>query len=155
MVAGAGMNAGAVAYIVPVAVSSHQLSGSIGDLLAFTYAAVGDGPAYRAQVFDIREGVTADETTTRLNLGAIATGETLEVWVHVTRRVGRVQIELESATTATTTFITTRDVEAGINTTRLVRFSVDGPVTDEWWQLKYDFNVGSPSFDFASAVAVL
>ena len=74
--------------------------------------------------------------------------------MHITRRAGRVQIELESATTGTTTFITTRDVEAGINTTRLHKFSVLGPITDEWWQLKYDFNVGSPDFDFAAAGAI-
>ena len=151
MVVPAGMTAGDVAYVVPVAVSGHQLNGSVGDLLAFTYAAEGDGPAYRAQVMDVQQLVTADATTTRLNLGPIATGETLEVWVHITRRAGRVQIELESATTGTTTFITTRDVEAGINTTRLHKFSVAGPITDEWWQLKYDFNIGSPDFDFAAA----
>ena len=95
--------------------------------MAFTFAGEGDGEPVRGQVFDVREDASADDTTTRLNLGAIATGETLEVWVHITRRTGRVQIELESATTGTTTFITTRDVEAGINSTRLHKFSVAWP----------------------------
>ena len=89
---------------------------SVGELAAFTFAGEGNGEPVRAQVFDVREDASADDTTTRLNLGPIATGEKLEVWVHITRRAGRVQIELESATTGTTTFITTRDVEAGINT---------------------------------------
>ena len=154
MVVPAGMDAGDVAYIVPVAVSSHQLGASIGELLAFTYAAVGDGPLVRAQVFDIRENATSDNVTPRVNLGPIATGETLDVWVHVTRRAGRVQISVESATNQTTGTATTRGGAAGINTTRLEKYSIAGPVTDEWWQLRYDFSVGSPDFDFASAAAI-
>ena len=43
MVTPAGIAAGDVAYIVPVAVSGHQLGGSIGDLLAFTYASRATG----------------------------------------------------------------------------------------------------------------
>ena len=139
---------------MPVAVSAHETAGSIGELLAFSYAAEGDGKPSRAQVFDIQEDITTDTVTTRLNLGPILTGETMEVWAHVTRRAGRVQIEVESATTGTTTFLTTRDVEAGINTSRLVHLSVAGPITDEWWQLRYDVAVGSPDFDIASAVEI-
>ena len=154
MIAPAGQTAGDVAYVVPYAANAWEPGASVGELMAFTFAGEGDGEPVRAQVFDVREDASADDTTTRLNLGAIATGETLEVWVHITRRAGRVQIELESATTGTTTFITTRDVEAGINSTRLHKFSVLGPITDEWWQLKYDFNVGSPDFDFAAAGAI-
>ena len=81
----AGQMPGDVALVIPVRVSGHALSGSVGELLAFTYAGEGDGETVRGQVFDIQEGVTADNTSTRLNLGPIATGETLEVWVHVTR----------------------------------------------------------------------
>ena len=155
MIVPAGQVAGDVAFIVPVAVSAHSpLGGGVGELAAWTYAAEGDGPASRAQVLDIREGVTADNVTARVNLGPIATGETLEVWVHVTRRAGRVQISVESATNQTTGTATTRGGAAGINTTRVEKYSIAGPVTDEWWQLRYDFSVGSPDFDFASAAAI-
>ena len=122
--------------------------------MAFTFAGEGDGEPVRGQVFDVRENETADNVTARVNLGPIAAGETLEVWAHITRRAGRLQLELESAVDGTTASATTRDVEAGINSTRLVKLTVDGPITDEWWQLRYDFNVGSPDFDFASAVAI-
>ena len=105
-------------------------------------------------MFDIREGVTSDNVTTRVNLGPILTGETLEMWVHVTRRAGRVQLELESAVDGTSASATTRDVEAGINTTRLVKLSVVGPITDAWWQLRYDVAVGSQDFDFAAAAVI-
>ena len=108
----------------------------------------------RAQVFDMREDVTADNVTARVNLGPIAAGETLDVWVHVTRRAGRVQISVESAPNQTTGTATTRGGAAGIDTTRLEKYSIVGPVTDEWWQLRYDFSVGSPDFDFASAAAI-
>ena len=151
----AELSPGAVAHIVPYQSVSYEVGAAVGELLTFTAAGEGRGQPYRASVLDIREGITSDDVSTRVNLGPIAAGETLEVWVHITRRAGRVQIELESATTGTTTFITTRDVEAGINMTRLHKFSVLGPITDEWWQLKYDFNVGSPDFDFAAAWARL
>ena len=144
-----------MAFIVPITVSGHALSGSgWGALFAFAYAGEGDGPAVRAQVFDIRENETSDNVTARVNLGPIATGETLDVWVHVTRRGGRVQISLESAVDGTTSSATTRGGAAGINTTRLEKYSIAGPVTDEWWQLRYDFSVGSPDFDFAAAAAI-
>ena len=152
LVVPAGQSPGDVAYIAPVAVSGHTLGASVGDLLGFTYAGEGDGPTERGQVFDIREGVTADNVTARVNLGPILTGETLEVYVHVTRRAGRVQISVESAVDATTASATTRGGGAGINTTRVSHFSIAGPVTDEWWQLRYDFSVGSPDFDFAAAL---
>ena len=154
LVVPSGQDAGDVAYVVPVAVSAHSVSGAIGELKAFTYAAEGDGALARGQVFDIREEVTADNVTARVNLGPILTGETLEMWVHCTRRAGRLQLELQSAVDGTTASATTRDVEAGINTTRLVKLSVAGPITDAWWQLRYDFSVGSPDFDFASAAAI-
>ena len=150
----AGQSPGDVAFIVPITVSGHALSGSVGELFAFAYAGEGDGPAVWAQVFDIRENETADNVTARVNLGPIATGETLDVWVHVTRRTGRVQIELESASTGTTTFITTRGCPRRASTARGCTSSRSlGPITDEWWQLKYDFNVGSPDFDFRSRSA--
>ena len=154
LVVPAGKLAGDLAYVVPVTASGHSESGSIGDLFGFAYAAQGDGELVRAQVFDVREDVTSDNVTPRVNLGPIATGETLEVWVHVTRRTGRVQISVESATNQTTGAATTRGGAAGIDTTRLEKYSIVGPVTDEWWQLRYDFSVGSPDFDFASAAAI-
>ena len=155
MVVPDGEDPGDVAYVIPVAVTAHSpLQGSIGDLAAFAYAAEGDGRVVRAQVFDVREGVTADNVTARVNLGPILAGETLDVWVHVTRRAGRVQISVESAPNQTTGTATTRGGAAGINTTRLEKYSIVGPVTDEWWQLRYDFSVGSPDFDFASAAAI-
>ena len=154
MVVPAGMDAGDLAYVVPMSATAYTIPGSIGELLGFTFAGEGDGATKRAQVFDIRDNQTVDNVTARVNLGPILTGETMEVWVHIARRAGRVQLELESAVDGTTATATTRDVEAGINSTRLHKFSVAGPITDEWWQLRYDFNVGSPDFDFASAVLV-
>ena len=154
MVVPDGMTPGDVAYIVPMVNTAYSNGASVGELLAQTFAGEGDGDAVRAQVFDVREDVTADNVTARVNLGPILAGETLDVWVHITRRAGRVQISIESAANQTTGTATTRGGAAGINTTRLEKYSIAGPVTDEWWQLRYDFSVGSPDFDFASAAAV-
>ena len=54
----AGVSAGEVAYVVPVTTSAHSLGGSVGDLEAFSYAAVGNAEVYRARVFDVREDVS-------------------------------------------------------------------------------------------------
>ena len=154
MIAPAGQTAGDVAHIVPYAASAFEMGASVGELAAFTFAGEGNGAPVRAQVFDVREDATSDNVTARVNLGPIAAGETLEVWVHITRRAGRVQISVESAVDGTTASATTRGGSAGINTTRLTKYSIVGPVTDEWWQLRYDFSVGNPDFDFASAAAI-
>ena len=114
MVAPDGKAAGDVAYIVPVTVSAQSpLTGSVGDLATFSYASEGDGATVRAQVFDVREGLTSDNVTPRVNLGPILTGETLDVWVHVARRSGRVQISVESAVDGTTASAMTRGGAAG------------------------------------------
>ena len=75
MIVPAGQDAGDVAFVVPVAVSAHNpLTGSVGELAGFVYAGEGDGRPAHAQVFDIREGVTSDNVTARVNLGPIAHG---------------------------------------------------------------------------------
>ena len=154
MVVPAGMAAGNVAYIVPVDVSGHQLGGSVGDLLAFTYAGEGDGQPYRAQVLDVREGVTADVTGGRVQLGAVAADETLRVWVHVARHGGRVDLDLRSAVGMVGGAGTSQATLDDINATGLYELSVDGPVTDEFWFLHYDITGAASDFDIAAAVAI-
>ena len=151
----ATMAPGDVAYVIPVTISSHSpLSGSIGDLAAFAYAAEGDGQPYRAQVLDIREGVTADVTGGRVQLGAVAAGQTFRVWVHVARRGGRVDLDLRSAVGQTGGAGTSQATLDDINATGLYELSVDGPVTDEWWFLHYDITGAASDFDIAAAAAI-
>ena len=69
MVAPDGQQAGDTAYVIPVVESGYAQSGEIGELLAYVFGGQGDGEVYRAQVFDVREGVTADNVTARVNLG--------------------------------------------------------------------------------------
>ena len=154
MVTPAGMSAGDVAYIVPITVSGHQLGGSIGDLLAFTYAAQGDGQPYRVQVFDVREGVAADVTGGRLEVGPVAADETLRVWVHVARHGGRVDLDLRSAGGMVGGAGTSQATLDDINATGLYELSVDGPVTDEFWFLHYDITGANSDFDIAAAVLI-
>ncbi len=136
MVVPAGMTPGDVAYIVPVAVSGHQLSGSVGDLLAFTYAAEGDGPAVRAQMFGVREGVDSAVTIQRKGLFPSVTpaiGDKIDVWLHVERTsaAGTMQVELRSSATQTGGTTITRDT-VGITDTGLYMLSYtipDPPIT--------------------------
>ena len=154
-----GELAGDVAWVVPVAASGHALSGSIGDLLAFAYAAEGDGQTYRAQVMDIRENLQSDTNSTRLHLGPIPAGETLHVWVHANRLAGTLRVRLRSANSETNPTTTVRADSSNLTSTGLSLLSVDGPMTDEWWYLQHtitssgDFDVAAASH-FAAQMAV-
>ena len=151
MVVPAGMDPGDVAYIVPVRVSGHQLGGSIGELLAFTYAAVGDGALVRAQVMDIREGVAANVATPRLQLGDIPSGQTLHVWVHVDQGAGDLKIDLVSSPNAMGAPVATRRTQSNIIGDGLYILNVGGVVTDEYWYLDLTPTGANASFDIAAA----
>ena len=147
-----GELAGDVAWVVPVAASGHALSGSIGDLLAFAYAAEGDGQTYRAQVFDIRENVSVDVTTPRLDIGPVSAARTLRAWVHVTRIAGSLDLDLRSANSQTGA-TTSRATRNGITTTGLYELTFTGTTTNRWWLLDLDVS-GVADFDIAAAVAI-
>ena len=144
---------GNVAYVVPYVESEFAQSGSIGELLAFTFAAAGDNAPSRAQVFDVREGVGADVSSSRRQIGAVGAAETIRVWVHVTRRAGTLEIVLGSANTQSSA-VTDRVTESGITATGLYILELDGAESDDWWRLEYNLSGGSPDFDIAAAVAI-
>ena len=152
LVVPAGQAPGDVAYVVPVAVSAHSLSGSIGDLLAFTYAAEGDGALSRGQVMDIREGVTADAVTPRLDVGPVSAARTLRAWVHVKRITGSLDLDLRSAN-AQAGATTSRATRNGITATGLYELTFTGTTTNRWWLLDLDVS-GTADFDIAAAVNV-
>ena len=142
---------GDVAWIVPVRVSSHGNSGSVGELLTFAYAAQGDGLPYRAQVLDIREGITASATSPRFQLGALAAGETLELFAHLGFTSGLTDLELFSAAAAAGGRVDNRGTISAANATGLYRITVTGPVTDDYWYIIYD----PAAADFDAAVAAI
>ena len=81
-----GDSPGDVAHIVPVTVSGYTpLSGSVGDLAAFSYAAQGDGIPYRGRVLEIRENIHSNHTSNQVQLGAIPAGQRMRVFVHAKR----------------------------------------------------------------------
>ena len=138
---------------MPYVESEFAQSGSIGELLAFTFAAAGDNAPSRAQVFDVRDGVGADVSSSRRQIGAVAAAETIRVWVHVTRRAGTLEIVLGSANTQSSA-VTDRVTESGITATGLYLLELDGAESDDWWRLEYNLSGGSPDFDIAAAVAI-
>ena len=153
------MLAGDVAWIVPVAVSAHALSGSVGELEAFAYAAEGDGPTVRAQVLDIREGVDSVTATPRrqLFIAAPAIGAKIDIWLHIDRTsaTGTMQVELESAATQTGGATIVRTM-TDITGSGLYRFSFtipDPPITHRWWFLEL-IPAGGGVYDIAAAVLV-
>ena len=142
---------GNVAYVVPYVESEFAQSGSIGELLAFTFAAAGDNAPYRAQVFDVREGIAASATTARRQLGAIPSGQTLHLWTHVAHNAGMLEIDLFSAAAAAGGVVALQARRSSIAGTGLYVLSVDGPVTDEYWEMVYTPTGTTPDFDVSAA----
>ena len=127
------------------------LSGSIGDLFGFAYAAEGAGETVRGQVFDIREGVTATVDTPRLQLGAIPAGQTLHIWIHADQSAGVLEIDLFSAAAAMGGVVARRATQSNIVGDGLYVFAIDGPITDEYWSVTLTPTGATPDFDIASA----
>ena len=145
-----GIEYGDVGYIVPSSVVAYTPSGSVGELMAFTFAGEGDGIAHRAQVLDVRAGVTAAATTTRRQLGAVPSGDTLHLWVNVERNAGTIEIDLVSSPTMAGA-VAARAKRSSIVGRGLYALTVDGPITDEFWELVYTPTGASPDFDVAAA----
>ena len=142
---------GNVAYVVPYVESEFAQSGSIGELLAFTFSAAGDNAPYRAQVFDVREGIAAAVTTPRRQLGAIPSGQTLHLWTHVAHNAGILEIDLFSAASAVGGTVALQARRSSIAGTGLYVLSVDGPVTDQYWEMVYTPTGATPDFDVSAA----
>ena len=152
MLVPAGQSAGDVAWVVPVRVSSHGNSGSVGDLLGFAYAAQGNGLPHRAAVMDIRNNITATTQTTRLDLGALPGGQTLRVWAHLLRTAGTVTIQVRSSA-APSGPSTVQASRVAITDTGTYELTVDGPITDAYWFLDYITSGANPDFDAAVAAS--
>ena len=154
MVVPDGQVPGDVAHIVPIVVSGYTpLSGSVGDLAAMAYAAQGDKMPFRAQVMDVREGVTADTSPPHIELGAVASDQRIHVWVHVKRNSGTVRIRLRSKASAGGA--TTNRIDLGsITSTGLYTGSLVGAITHRFWELHYDIQ-GTSDFDIAAAAVIL
>ena len=159
LVAPGGEDAGDLAYVVPVAVSSHETSGSIGELVAFSYAAEGDGKPERVEVFDIREGVDSVAGTPRQELfaAAPAIGQKVDVWLHAERTsmAGMMQAELQSAAAetggASVARATVAIADSGLY---LLSYTVPDPaIKDQWWSLSLTPASGGV-YDIAAAVNV-
>ena len=155
MVVPAGMDPGDVAHLAPIEASAHALSGSIGDLFAFTYAGQGDGRPFRAVVMDIRDGIDSNVDQARQDFGAIPVGHVQKVYLHVKARSGTIQVDLMSATAMTGGTVTQRAQTAAITDTGLYELFVQSgmlhPVTDQFWFLRYVVSGANPDFDVAAA----
>ena len=152
MIVPAGQVAGDLAYVVPVAVSAHSpLTGSIGELAAFSYAAEGDGQPFRAQVLDIRENLQSNTVTTRQPArrhsrrpDTARLGARDPALRHAPGPASERRLNATGASTA-------RASANAITATGLHLLEVPGPQAHEWWELDYTVSGGNPDFDVAVA----
>ena len=151
LVVPAEMTPGAVAWVVPVAVSAHETAGSIGELIAFSYAAEGDGKPSRAQVVEIRENVRNNHTSAQVQLGAILAGQRMRVFIHATEVTnGDLDINIRSGSQGGVT--TSRAFRNNWNSTGMFELTIDGPITHDWWDVHYTGVSGA--FDMAVVAAI-
>ena len=153
-VAPAGEDFGDVAYVIPVAVSAHAQSGAIGELLAMSYAAEGNGEPSRAKILDVHTAIDLDATITRRQLGALAADETLTVWLHINKvsPTGTLTITLRSANTQSSPATDQDSITP--TETGLYLLTQAGPETQDWWDLEYDLGGPDAEWDIAAAYEI-
>ena len=139
--------------MLPLQVTGFAPVGTVGELMTYAYAGEGRGMPYRAQVLDIRDGVSADTVSPLYELGDLASGERIHVWVHVTRNNGTVRVRLRSKGECCRGALPTGSTWATITSTGLYTGSFAGPVTHRFWELHYNVT-GTSDFDFAGAAVI-
>lgn len=165
-VVSAAPNEGAVgetAYFSKFLFASFEHGGTVGEQHQFSGGAVGRGsPLLRGPV--LHNGTeTGDGQESAVNEGQVGEDQNLYAVLHVLESAGDgsqtldVTIESDSAddfTGAETTRITFPQV--GTDSQGLWATPVAGEITDDWWRAAWTIGgTGSPSFEFAVAMAIL
>lgn len=143
-------NVGDVGYFMRSLLSEHSpIEGSIGELAGFRIAAAANiGDLIRGQIgHNGAETATGNETG--VQLGAIASGESIYVGNHVTAVDGTsVQVIVQSDDNSSFTSATDRITFTAATAIGSQFASLTGPITDDWWRIR--FVISGTSFTFAT-----
>lgn len=148
---------GEIAYALQSLVANYAPGESIGEVMAFTVTARGDGPLVRGTIMVAGAKTTTGAGTAR-QLGAVTATQKLYAVLHVVAASG---------TNPTLDVVVQSDDAEGMGSpTSRITFTqatvitsewatpVDGAITDDWWQISYTIGGTNPSFTFLVVVGI-
>lgn len=132
----------------------------LGELAAYSLALKGDSPTVRGTILGVASGVSATANIAGVQYGAVASGKKIYASLHV--------LSISAGDTLDVLVQSDDDVGFGSATTRITFTQVTdatthaaqwatpvaGPITDDWWRVRYTITGTSPSFDFVVFFAI-
>jgi hypothetical protein len=149
---------GSLAYIISALRTSYTLLDAVGEVAPYAGQAKSTWPMARGKV--IHPVGTARSTTgtgTITQLGALATGQSLYVSLHVVSASGTtpsLTVAIQSAALVGFGSPTTRATFTAATTPGGQVLRIAGPVTDQFWRVSYTISGTTPSFLFATAAGI-
>lgn len=131
---------GDIAYQQLMAFANYQPGSAVGELLAYQFEAAGRQAPIKSQVFVPLVQDSASGASSKINLGAVASGQAVYAGLHVTQFNGTsldftVRSDADAVAGGETSRITMTTV-AGLTSEQK---SLAGPVTDTFWDVTWTF----------------
>lgn len=152
-----GGDAGDVAYLTKVFEARYDLSGQMGQLVAWAVDLQGNASVARGQIAHAATAVTSSGTGTAIQVGAVATGQRMYANLHalaVTGASPAMTVTVQSAASSSFTSATTRITFTSVTDVGGQASSVVGSITDQWWRVLWSVAGTTPSITFAVALGV-
>lgn len=151
---------GDLAYLTKVFQARYDLSGEMGQLVAFAVDLQGNAPVARGQIahaYTTSAIRTSSGTGTAVQIGAVVTSQRMYGNLHVLSAGGTgptLTVKVQSAAASSFASPTDRITFTSAATVSGQVGSVLGNVTDTWWRAIYTIAGTSPSFGFTVALGV-
>ncbi|MBM7083604.1 hypothetical protein [Micromonospora humidisoli] len=154
----AGAAVGDVAWLTRMMQGSYQLGGAVGEVAPWSADWSGSWPLSRGQVLHPPGTArTATGTGTARQLGALLDTGALYVTLHVLSAAGitpSITVVVESDDTVGFGSPTTRATFTAATARGGQAVKVAGPVTDDWWRVRWTISGTTPSFLFVAAAGI-
>lgn len=152
-----GSTVGDLAFLTKVFEARYDLSGQMGQLIAWAADLQGNAPVARGAVAVTNLARTASGTGTGVQIGAVGTAQRLYANLHVFAATGTspsVVVKVQSASSSSFASPTDRITFGTATTVSGEAASVVGNITDTWWRAVWTVAGTSPSLTFACSFGV-
>lgn len=153
-----GANVGDLAWVTRMMRGAYGLGGPVGDVAPWSADWSGSWPLARGQfLHPPGTARTATGTGTARQLGALSAAQALYVTVHVLSATGTtpsITVAVDSDDAVGMASPTTRATFAAATVRGGQVLRAVGPVTDDWWRVKWTISGTGPSFLFAAAAGI-
>lgn len=150
--------AGSVAYVAGTKRGSLKMLGSIGAVASVSSDMWGDGIVGRGHIHQpANTTVTTTGTTTGIQLGAVADGQTLVIGYHVLSLTGTsptIAIVVQSDDNSGFTTAASQHSTGTLSTATSGYVTVAGPITDDWFRVSYTVGGTTPVIRFAVSIGL-